>query len=297
MELSNLQTFVTVAETGSFSQTSEQLFLTQPAISKRIAALEKELGTRLFDRIGRHVDLTEAGTALLPRARQILMQVEDSRRAISNLTGQITGKLSIGTSHHIGLHRLPPILRQFSSQYPGVELDIHFMDSEEACQAVERGDLELGIVTLPFSPSAQLKTQAIWPDPLSIVIGNHHPLSNKQCVSFAQLCEHTAILPATGTYTREVLERALETEKGKLKVGLSTNYLETIKMMVCVGLGWSVLPNTMINTEMQSLSIENIRLHRTLGMIWHAGRTLSNATRSMVDVLSAQSSPGKINGK
>ena len=116
LELSNLQTFVTVAETGSFSQTSEQLFLTQPAISKRIAALEKELGTRLFDRIGRHVDLTEAGTALLPRARQILMQVEDSRRAISNLTGQITGKLSIGTSHHIGLHRLPPILRQFSSQ-------------------------------------------------------------------------------------------------------------------------------------------------------------------------------------
>ncbi|MDH5778224.1 MAG: LysR family transcriptional regulator, partial [Gammaproteobacteria bacterium] len=134
MDLNNLTTFVAVAETGSFSQTSEQLFLTQPAISKRIAALEDELGTSLFDRIGRSVSLTEAGQALLPRAHKILLEVEDSRRAISNLSGNISGKLSIGTSHHIGLHRLPPVLRQFNIAYPDVELDIHFMDSEEACR-------------------------------------------------------------------------------------------------------------------------------------------------------------------
>ena len=288
MDISNLQTFIAVAESGSFSLASEQLFLTQPAISKRIAALEAELGTSLFDRIGRRVSLTEAGQALLPRARSILLEVEDSRRAISNLSGQIGGKLSIGTSHHIGLHRLPPVLREFSGRYPEVELDIHFMDSEEACQAVEHGDLELGVVTLPLASSTQLKTKAIWPDPLSIVIGIHHPLSHQRQVSFSELCEHTAILPATGTYTREVLERALKKEKGQLKVGLSTNYLETIKMMVCVGLGWSVLPDSMIDKEMQSIQISHIRLHRTLGTVWHAGRTLSNAAKGMMAVLNAQ---------
>lgn len=285
MELNNLQTFVAVAETGSFSLTSEQLFLTQPAISKRIAALESELGTSLFDRIGRKVSLTEAGEALLPRARSILLEVEDSRRAISNLSGHIGGKLSIGTSHHIGLHRLPPVLRQFSKDYPDVELDIHFMDSEEACRAIEHGDLELGIVTLPLTPSDILLTREIWPDPLSIVVGKAHPLTKLKQITLETLSEHTAILPATGTYTREVLERAIEHTNSKLKVGLATNYLETIKMMVSVGLGWSVLPNSMVNKELKSLPVKDIHLHRTLGMVWHAGRTLTNAAKAMMNIV------------
>lgn len=285
MEINNLQTFVTVAESGSFSQASAQLFLTQPAISKRIAALEVELGTSLFDRIGRKVTLTEAGQALLPRARGILLEVEDSRRAISNLSGHVGGKLSIGTSHHIGLHRLPPVLRQFNKTCPEVELDIHFMDSEEACRAVEHGDLELGIVTLPLTPLEILHTREIWPDPLSIVVGKSHPLAKHRQVSLETLSQHTAILPATGTYTREVLERAIEHSNSKLKVGLATNYLETIKMMVSVGLGWSVLPDSMLNKEIKQLAINQLHLHRTLGMVWHAGRTLSNAANALFDVV------------
>ena len=285
MDITNLQTFVTVAETGSFSLASAQLFLTQPAISKRIAALEEELATPLFDRIGRKVSLTEAGQALLPRARSILLEVEDSRRAISNLAGHIGGKLSIGTSHHIGLHRLPPVLRQFNKNYPEVELDIHFMDSEEACRAVEHGDLELGIVTLPLSPSAVLQIEEIWPDPLSIVVGKAHPLAKQKHVTLDILSQHTAILPARGTYTREVLERAIEHSNSKLKVGLATNYLETIKMMVSVGLGWSVLPNTMLSQEIVKLPLKDIQLHRTLGLVWHAGRTLSNAALAMIETV------------
>ena len=289
MDIANLQTFVTVAETGSFSHASEQLFLTQPAISKRVATLEDELGTALFDRIGRTVSLTEAGRALLPRARSILLEVEDSRRAISNLSGQVSGKLSIGTSHHIGLHRLPPVLRLFNKTYPDVELDIHFMDSEEACRAVEHGDLELGIVTLPLYPSNLLHTKEIWPDPLSIVVGNSHPLAKQNQVSLETLSDHTAILPSTGTYTREVLERAIEHSNKQLKVGLATNYLETIKMMVSVGLGWSVLPDTMISREIKKVVVKDVHLHRTLGIVWHAGRTLSNAAVALVDITTQDS--------
>ncbi|MDH5446422.1 MAG: LysR family transcriptional regulator [Gammaproteobacteria bacterium] len=290
MDIANLQTFVTVAETGSFSHASNQLFLTQPAISKRVAALEEELGTSLFDRIGRKVSLTEAGQALLPRARSILLEVEDSRRAISNLSGQVSGKLSIGTSHHIGLHRLPPVLRQFNKDFPEVELDIHFMDSEEACRAVEHGDLEIGIVTLPLTPLNLLQTKEIWPDPLSIVVGQAHPLARQKQLSLEILSEHTAILPATGTYTREVLERAIAHSDKQLKVGLATNYLETIKMMVSVGLGWSVLPDSMLSKEIVKIPLKGIPLHRTLGIVWHAGRTLSNAAEAMMHIVEREKS-------
>ena len=157
MDTANLQTFIAAAELKSFSLAAEQLYLTQPAVSKRVATLEAELGTTLFDRIARRVSLTEAGRALLPRAKTILREIEDSRRLISNLTGTMAGQLNIGTSHHIGLHRLPPVLRQFSKSYPDVVLDLQFMDSEAACRAVQTGDLELGIVTLPLEPLALKK--------------------------------------------------------------------------------------------------------------------------------------------
>jgi DNA-binding transcriptional LysR family regulator len=152
MDTTGLRTFITAAELESFSHAADQLYLTQPAVSKRVASLEEELGTPLFDRIGRRVFLTEAGRELLPRAKSILNEIEDSRRLITNLAGTVTGRLSIGTSHHIGLHRLPPVLRNYSAQYPDVELDLHFMDSEAACRAVLAGELELGIVTLPPDP-------------------------------------------------------------------------------------------------------------------------------------------------
>ncbi len=285
MDIANLTAFVSVAETGSFSQASEQLYLTQPAISKRISALENELDIALFDRIGRQVTLTEAGTALLQHARLILQQVEDSKRAIRNLSGHIAGKLSIGTSHHIGLHRLPPVLRTFTRLYPEVELDLHFMDSEEACSAVEHGRLELGIVTLPLQPAHVLHTREVWPDPLDIVVNPDHPLTKKKKLLPEDLAAYTSILPTRGTYTRQIFEATLEQHKLALKVGLSTNYLETIKMMVSVGLGWSVLPRSMLGDELITLSIKGIQLERQLGIVWHSGHTLSNAAKAMSAIL------------
>ena len=285
MDIPNLYAFIAVAETSSFSEASEHLFLTQPAVSKRIAALESELDVHLFDRIGRKVTLTEAGTALLTRARNIVQQVEDSKRAIQNLSGHIAGRLSIGTSHHIGLHRLPPILRAFTHAYPEVELDLHFMDSEEACHAIEHGDLELGIVTLPLTPAKVLHTYEVWPDPLDIVVNLSHPLASLDNIRPKQLTEYSAILPTRGTYTRQIFEQTMRKHKLELRVGLSTNYLETIKMMVSVGLGWSVLPRSMLNKELKTLHIAGIKLERKLGVVWHSGHTLSNAAKAMSEML------------
>ena len=285
MDTANLQTFITVAKLESFSQAAEQLYLTQPAISKRIAALESELDARLFDRIGRRVTLTEAGRTLLPRAQALLLEIEDSRRLISNLTGSVAGRLSLGTSHHIGLHRLPPVLRSYTASYPEVELDLHFMDSEQACQAVLSGDLELGIVTLPLTPIAELESEIIWPDPLSIVVGADHPLARQKTIKLARLADFPAILPAKGTYTREVLEQTFAPRELALHIGMTTNYLETIRMLVGIGLGWSVLPRNMLDHDLHALDVPGLSLSRQLGVVRHRARTLSNAAHAMIETL------------
>src|SRR5690625_2003504 len=157
MDLQLLNAFAGVAEAGSFSLAGETLHLTQPAVSKRIAALESLMGERLFDRIGRKTTLTEAGRTLLPYAHRILWEMENGRRALSGLSDTVGGRLSLGASHQIGLHRMPDILRGYARDYPDVELDLHFQDSEKACAAVEHGGIEIAIITLPPEPRPRLR--------------------------------------------------------------------------------------------------------------------------------------------
>lgn len=288
MELAALQAFVTVAEAGSFSRAADTLFLTQPAISKRIAALEDELRARLFDRMARRVELTEAGRALLPHARRVLGELEASRQVVADLSGTVGGRLRIGTSHHIGLHRLPPILRSYSARYPDVELDLHFMDSEQACQSVDRGELELAVVTLPESSSDTLELETLWRDPLDFVAAPDHPLAPRDRVATSELARWPAILPAPTTFTRRIVAAALRPSGTQLRVVLETNYLETIKMMVSVGLGWSTLPRTMNHGELAVLAVEGMHLERRLGLVSRIGRTPANAAGAFVEVARAQ---------
>ncbi|MBA3581823.1 MAG: LysR family transcriptional regulator [Gammaproteobacteria bacterium] len=280
MDTHNLKAFLAVADTGSFSMGAERLFLTQPAISKRIAALESQLDTRLFDRIGRQIQLTPAGTILYEHAHRILQDMEDSRRAMANLDQHIKGSLKIATSHHIGLHRLPLILQRYNQQHPQVTLDIRFMDSEEACALIENGTLELAIITLPDINKPHLSLLPIWEDPLSIVIAPHHVL--KTNATLLELSHYPAILPDKNTFTRRLIEQRLTKQRIDCQVSMETNYLETIKMLVSTGLGWSVLPNTMIDNSLRIISAgENIAVRR-LGVATHQQRTLSNAANALL---------------
>lgn len=288
MDISELQAFLAVADKTSFSQAAERLFLTQPAISKRIASLEAELGTKLFDRIGRRVSLTEAGLALLPRARHILDEIDDSRRAIANLAGKIEGRLTFATSHHIGLRRLPPVLRRYHRRYPHVALDIQFMDSEQACQAVLRGELELAIVTLPTLALNKLDIQTVWHDQLTVMVAVDHPLAELPSLSLQELARWQAIMPAQGTYTREIIESAFARHTLQIEASMSTNYLETIRMLVAVGLGWSVLPLTMLDEQLIALNLSSLHMSRALGVVSHTRRSLSNAACALRSLLAEE---------
>lgn len=285
MDIQALSAFIEVAESQSFSKAGQRLHLSQPAISKRIAALETLVGTPLFDRIGRQIRLTDAGRTLLPYARQVLQQIEDGRRALAQLSGDVGGRLSIGTSHHIGLHRLPPVLRAFTSEYPNVDLDIQFMDSEEACAAVVQGSLELGIVTLPTVPVENLVAQPIWDDPLAVVVAPTHPLAQRRRVRLTDLAEHPAVLPDERTYTHRIVTAALRAHGVAPRVRMATNYLETLKMLVATGLGWSVLPASMLDDSIHAVPIAGLRMQRALGAVRHRRRRLSRAAEALLQSL------------
>lgn len=285
MDVAALQAFLAVAETGSFSAGAERVFLSQPAISKRIAGLERELNARLFDRLGRRVQLTETGRALATRARAIVNELTDVRRALANLAGTVGGELALATSHHIGLHRIPEALKRFHARYPNVRLNLRFMDSEAACAAVLQGKLELAIVTLPPHTQPQLRAERAWDDPLDIVIAATHPLANRDSLDVKSLLAEPAILPGTGTYTREIILKAFGKHRANIQVGMTTNYLEVLKMLASIGLGWSALPRTMIDASLKVVQIKNMRIRRELGIVTHAQRTLSNAAEAMVKIV------------
>lgn len=306
MDIPSIETFLSVAHKQSFSLTAESLYLTQPAISKRIASLEMELNCKLFDRIKKKIILTEAGRLFLPRAQNIIDELKAGKNSLAEMGGIVSGELAMATSHHIGLHHLPPVLKQYVNEYPQVNLKLDFMNSESACLAVKNAEIELAVITLPNEPASCLNLVKIWSDPMTIAINNEHPLlesfaersidkkAHKNKVAkeivfnqkdLQQLTQYPAILPEIGTYTRELLDEYFSKFDIELQVKLSNNFLETIKMMVSVGLGWSVLPQTLIDNTMTTIKTPGFTASRSLGIATHKNRTLSPAAQKMLNLI------------
>jgi DNA-binding transcriptional LysR family regulator len=289
MDSHAIKAFIAVVDTGSFSVAAENLHLTQPAVSKRIAVLEQQLGALLFNRHPKNITLTQAGSIFLERARTILREIDNAETAISNMSLNVTGTLQVISSHHIGLHRLPPVIKKFLGNYPNVELKMEFMESEKAHQKISRDDADIAFMTLNNSlncrAASDLLTEHLcWEDPMNIVCALEHPLASIPVVDLQLLAVHRAILPERKTYTYELLEGLFNEESLSLQGSIPTNYLETIKMLVVTGLGWTVLPNTMIDEFMHVLRIEGVSIQRRLGAVSHKKHLLSNAAQAFLAV-------------
>jgi DNA-binding transcriptional LysR family regulator len=285
MQISQINAFLAIAELQSFSLAAERLHITQPAVSKRIRQLEESLKTALFDRIGKKSILTPSGLSLLPRAERILLELDAYKSELALEQNKPSGRLSLATSHHVGLHRLPQVLRDFKIEYPEVDLDLHFMDSEDACTAIANNELELAIVTLPEYPDDRLNLEPIWIDDLQIVLAADHPLAREDVISSDQLLDYAAILPSNGTFTRKIINNYFATSKGSMKIILETNYLETIKVMVSANLGWSMLPVSMLDQSVIGKSLSGLKIRRFLGIATRQNRTLSISSRAMIEML------------
>ena len=285
MQTAQISAFLAIAELSSFSQAAERLHITQPAVSKRIRQLEEQMKTILFDRIGKKSILTPSGQAFLPHAERILHELKVYQTDLSHLHDMPSGTLSLATSHHVGLHRLPQVLRDFKKEYPEVDLDLHFMDSEDACVAIANNELELAIVTLPEDPDVKLLLEPIWIDVLQIVLAPDHPLATSKDIDKQQLLEYPAILPSRGTFTRKIIEQYFATDRSEMKIILETNYLETIKVMVSANLGWSMLPMSMLDHSIIGRQLSGLDIKRSLGIVTRKNRTLSLCSSAMISML------------
>ena len=293
MDTQQLQAFLSVAELNSFSKAAEKLHLTQPAVSKRVANLEENLGCKLLDRIGRSVRLTQAGSALLPRAKKILNEFNDTRNAISNLSANVQGSLKLATSHHIGLHHLPNILQRYTQQYPNVDLELEFLDSDKAYEAIQHGNIELAIITLSTQEHPSINTMPLWHDQLNFVCSVDHPLALEKKPSLHNLAQYPAILPDASTTTTQLVQTLMHQAGAELALSMPTNYLETIKMMISIGLGWSALPSTLIDDQLVTLNVQEAKLSRTLGCITNQRHSLSNAAQAFISLIEEGSAIAK----
>jgi len=284
MDKHNLNAFIAVSDTKSFSDAAELLHVTQSTISKRIALLEETMGQKLFDRIARQVSLTPAGSELLPRAQHMLQEYQDAIQAINDLSGNTSGILRLAISHHLGLHRLPPILKAYAQTHQDVVLDIEFMDSEKAYEQVLQGHSEVAVITLALEQRHNIVGKKIWNDRLRFVCAQDHSLSHLQKPKLTDLADYPVILPGLNTYTGRIVQNLFQAEDIRLKSPMSTNYLETISSMVEVGLGWSVLPETLVK-DLHVMPIDNCHIQRELGYIHHTKRTLSNSAKAFISLI------------
>ncbi len=282
IENKDLRIFAVVAETGSFTHAADQLHLTQSAVSKRFLHLEQELGVTLIQRQERPWRLTASGERLLPMAKHLLSQVADIEQAISQSSFEPSGVLSVGISHHLSLYRLPNEIKTFQKRYPKVLLNLSFLTSDEVHQNVLQKQIDIGYATLKHSQPSRLTYHPIWNDEL-IFVANTQDKQLQQRIDFQQLCDRPAVLPQTSSlYFQMVNQLFLDAGYSITKL-FPANYLETVRSMVSVGLGWSVLPKAMLDKRLIELDM-NIQhnLTRTLGALHREGTALSPAAKAFL---------------
>lgn len=278
LDQQNILAYLTVAETGSFSAAARVLHLTQPAISKRIALLEDQLQSPLFERLPRRLELTETGQALLPAARRLRQALDDFSDVPQFTQTPLTGRLSIALSHYTGLHLLPSALEAFNRAHPGVLLDLRFVESETALALVSQGQVRLAYGTLG-SPNPPVETTMLWQERL-IPMGATRQVQEQ---SFAFWLTQPMILPAAQTSTRQIIDQWLMQHRLTPPAVIEVNQLDSIALLVGTGIGWSVLPETLQHEKLRPIPGFNPTvLWRQLGLTRLKDRPLNRLAATFI---------------
>lgn len=249
MELNHLKSFYEVARCGTFTAAADKLYLTQPALSRQISALEEKLHLTLFVRHSRGVYLTEAGQRLFDYTKQILNLLNNTERMLEGIADLKYGILSVGASSTIGTYLLPIWLSKFIDIYPNIELSIQISNSREIISKVLAGELELAFVAGPLNIN-NLEVHTILEDELLLVSSEHHPLVKKP-FSPTAMSNETFILREKGSYTRLLSESIMNDLNIKSTKIIEFNTTEAIKRMVMYSNSLTFLSKYTISTELK----------------------------------------------
>ncbi|MCG5240397.1 LysR substrate-binding domain-containing protein [Azospirillum doebereinerae] len=288
MTLEQLRIFAAVADALHFTRAAETLRLSQPAVSAAVAALEAEHGLRLFDRIGRRVELTAAGALLRDEARSILRKVEETGAMLAELSGLTRGTLRLVASQTVGNHWLPPRLARFAAAFPGIRIDLSIGNSEDVAEAVRDGRAELGIAEGAVSDPS-LMSDVIPGDRLVLAVGRGHPWAGRGAVAPADLAAARWILREPGSGTRALFEAAIRDvglDPAALTVAMTLPGGSVIRHALLAGLGASVLSDLVVSDELRDgrlVAVGGLALpERGFHLVRHRDRHRSAAEREFV---------------
>lgn len=248
-----LQVFHTVARLLSFTKAAETLHMTQPAVTFQVRQLEEHFNTRLFDRTHNRINLTDAGRNVYAYADRIFELYSEMENAVREITGEISGAVTIGASTTIAEYMLPTLLGDFKERYPEVTIHLKVSNSEGIVSMVENNTIDLGVVESPVG-NKNLVVETCKRDQLVAIVPPNHPLANHEKITFSSLLEYPFICREEGSGTREVINDYLghqaECTLG-LKVAMELGSPEAVKGAVEAGMGVSVVSRATIQKELR----------------------------------------------
>jgi DNA-binding transcriptional LysR family regulator len=288
-----LEIFCKVVELQSFSRAAEAVFLVQASVSERIASLEKKIGIRLLDRLGRKVVPTAAGELVYKHAVLLLEMRETAQLEIEKFLGLEQGEISMGGSTIPGEYIIPDLIGRFSEKYPHLAVKLTIADSSEIEALVLEGKLEIGVIGKKIS-HANLLCQKLWEDELVLAVPVGHPWARRKSVSIRELREMPFILREEGSGTLKILETRLR-ESGEdgsraLQVAARFGSSTAVKEGIKSGLGLSILSAIAIETEvkaglLKALKVKGLPMSRSFFLIRNKLRIASPSCQVMQDFL------------
>ncbi len=297
MTLDQLRIFVAVAERNHVTRAAESLHLSQSAVSAAIAALETRYGVRLFNRVGRGIELTETGREFLAEARAVLTRAEQAEATLAGLGGLTRGTLRVRASQTIASYWLPRHLVAFRRAHPGIEIALSVGNTAEVTAAVLAGHAELGFIE-GDAIAPNLASRLIARDRIVIVLGAQHPRASSR-LTVSDLTTLEWVLREPGSGTRAVFEAALPAlgiSVGQLQVALELPSNESVRAAVEAGMGATALSASVAASGLEAgtLALVDIKLpDRFFQMVWHTERDLSRAARRLGEIIAgpANASP------
>ena len=308
MTLEQLRVFLAVAGHLHFTRAADDLYITQPAVSAAIGSLETGYGVKLFNRIGRRVELTDAGIFLQEEAPKILDQVLQTEQGLRELNNLQRGELKIGSSFTVGNYWLPDKISQFKLQYPGISVNCTLANAEDICAGTATGQFDLGLMAGgEIKPTLKdcLEQEIVGSDRLQIIVGQSHPWFGKKTVFLEELRQTPWIMREPGSGTQQIFEQALQNwgiSLTELEVVLVLNSSEMIKTVVENGVGAAAVPELMVKKEIQLSSLQAIQVidpqeNQTLDIIRpvlklkHQKRFQTNISKAFENILFSNYTP------
>lgn len=292
MDIQELEAFWWIAKTGSFNRAAERLYLTQPSVTARIQALEKELGQPLFERKPRGVRLTDAGRVLLPHAERVLQDIRRARQAVTELGAATGGTLTVGSALTTSTYSLPEVLSKFKSAHPAVEVAVRTGRSQQIQQLVLEDTVPLGFVHSPMTSHPEVEAVPLYSEPIVLVVPPAHPLAGRPEVSAEQLAAEPFITSDRASGYWSLVEQFWASAGIAPHVTMELDSIEATKRMVMYGLGIAMLPLGTVDGELRTKQLVVLpvtgteHLTRQTLLIHRRGKVWSGITRAFLEILS-----------